>query len=184
MSRAAARLIVPAPIETRRDAGVSWYEANVDTERRAASLEAFATKDSRLSRAEIQLHPDSAFTTVIEDAGVELTIEARLTRDDSGVQIQGSINGRPFGISEQLGGLDRDAQSELSDTERETLERWARLADSCEAMAQATRQSWGTASCALLYLGVGFSAAACVEGGLAACGAALGGVALALENCT
>lgn len=186
MPQDVTRLIIPAPTETRRDTGVTWYEARLDSDKRTAIVEAFADKDNKKAEATIQLRPYGAFTTIIND-DIEVTIEAQVARDNSGkVRIQGQVNGRQFELSEQLGGLDPSARPEVSVAEREILERWGRLADSFEALAHATRQSWGVVACSLLYLGIGCSAAECVGtagAALPACGAALVGSALAVENC-
>ena len=178
------RLIVPVPADTKKDSTVAWYEARVDAPSRSAYLDAFESRDKKLAGAETRLGTKGSFTTTIRDGSVELIIEAKVSRDVNGnLQLEGNLNGRKFHLYEQSGRLEAKAKPDLSETERNVVIRWSRLADSSESLAQAVRQSWGDGACALLYLGIGCSGVACCDGAIASCGAALVGLALAEENC-
>ncbi|TIS45805.1 hypothetical protein [Mesorhizobium sp.] len=184
MSNTIARLIISPPAENKREAGIRWYEAQVDAEKQIARLTAYTAKDEKGGEAETRLYGKGKFTTTITEGGVTITLDAQVSRDGEGrVHVEGMLNGTSFSLVEGQDRTYSNGPPKFTAVDSAIIQRWGRLGDSCESLAQATRQSWGVVSCSLLYLGIGCAAAACTEAALPACGAAFVGGALAVENC-
>jgi hypothetical protein len=190
----ATRMIIPAPAETRRDTGIVWYEARVERQERTVHIVAFAARDRKLAELRSRVDPETKVTAVVSDAENHVIVEVQGYRTASGVlQIRGRINDHDFAIPGQLGepASGQPTRVELNAGEREVLRPWRGLANSLEALAQATREpvtamaarGWGCDGCLLVGAAVATAAEGCVGGDANQCGVLLDAWDTFRDNC-
>jgi len=179
------RLIIPAPTGTRDERGIRWYEVELsaDDER---FQPAPAGNRNVLASAETTLLAERPVKTAISDERAKVTIEVSVSGSPADLTLETLINGQRMVISGDSGNPSAHSvtgRPDLSADELAVLGEWGRLASSYNALAQATRQSWGCGSCVLLGAGVTVGAGCCAAGNPGCCVGGLLGASTFVENC-
>jgi hypothetical protein len=157
------RLIIPAPPDNAREAGVEWYEVTVvDDTPRTLALAGFALGKKQQVAGRLRLiHPDDDVEAWKRpDAPVRLELGAMILASGE-LLLFGRINNKGFSISN-----DADTPTivpELEPVEIATLTHWSRLDQSMVSLAHATRNSWGPVGCTMMAGAATLSTAGCLS---------------------
>lgn len=180
------RLIIPAPEETNRETGIQWYEVFLPPKDVKSPVRPRPSNPKDLPTLETRLSSEGS-TTVMTAEGSEVRVEMYPAKEDGGVRIRAVVNDQEvviYGDPADPASAVVTGSVDLGAAERKLVEQWARLESSFNALAQATRQSWGCGACALLASGVAVAAGCCVGGNPACCASALIGGGTTVENCS
>ena len=186
--------ILPAPVDSRADTSIAWYEVRVNTKERRTLVNARDINGDNVATMEVKLLAANEVSITIEERNiVQLKEKLTLMRDDAGY-VRMQIRSRDdeiniTGVSSHPFSASATGRRRLRDNEQQLPKHWERLTDPLTTLADALKvraldsNSWGCTSCMVLLAGVALGAGVCVEGNPAACAGALQGGAVFIENC-
>jgi hypothetical protein len=172
--------ILPAPMITRQQTGILWYEVTVMEGEARCTMAAFhETTRAKVSEGEGSFDGGSRVRMVLKEGDAVLTGEMVPNKEvDGETRLQFLLNGYEVDVEAMAGDTENAMAGpaiQLSEAEKKLGAHWGRMGESILTMGQiaaakspADRSGFSTAQCAVIGVGTTLAAVGCVAGVLTA----------------
>jgi hypothetical protein len=172
--------VLPAPMITRQQTGILWYEVTVMEGEARCMMAAFhETTRAKVSEGEGSFDGGSRVRTVLKEGDAVLTGEMVLNKGvDGEARPQFLLNGYEVDVESMASDAENATAGptiQLSEAEKKLAVQWGRMGESILTMGQvaaakspADRGGFSTAACAVIGVGTTLAAVGCVGGVLTA----------------